>query len=321
MNRFLAITIDVEPDCSPNWRYSSPLRFDGISTGIAKRLQPLFNKYDSPPTYLINNVVLENEESCNVLKNLPGRFELATHLHPEFIEPEKTEYNYAGNKGEANCCFLPHHIEFEKIKTITELFKKRFNYSPVSFRAGRFSAESNTIISLERLGYKVDTSVTPHVNWSDKTREFPVDYRNASEQPYFIKPGTILEENKHGQILQVPVSISLRKTSLLEELRRTYFGIRHTVQSKRPLWLRPVFSDLKDFISIIEEYSARYKSHENIIFNMMFHNVEVMPGLSPYAQSESDCKKYLDLLEDFLVYCNKNNIRGATLADIYNIYR
>src|SRR6185436_20824439 len=99
MNVYLVVTIDVEPDCTPTWQYSNPLKFRGVSVGIKERLQPLFNKYDITPTYLINNVVLEDPQSIKVLAGLEGKFELGTHLHPEFIEPEKTHADYAGKRG------------------------------------------------------------------------------------------------------------------------------------------------------------------------------------------------------------------------------
>jgi hypothetical protein len=105
MNKYLVITIDVEPDCSSTWKYSNPLTFNGVKEGIAKRLQPLFNKYKACPTYLINNVVMEDEQSVRVFLDLQGNFELGTHLHSEFIQPEKIFVDYAGKKGEANQCF------------------------------------------------------------------------------------------------------------------------------------------------------------------------------------------------------------------------
>lgn len=321
MKKLFVITIDVEPDCRYDWKYSSPLTFKGVSEGISKRLHPLFNKHHFPPTYLINNVVLEDEASCRIFRNLPGTFELGTHLHPEFIAPEKKIFDYAGKKGEANCCFLSPDVEFAKIENITKLFEERFQYSPLSFRAGRFSAGPNTIKSIESLGYHVDTSVTPHVNWNDRTREQPVDFSSFPEQPYFIKAGSMREQDLNGRILQVPVTISERKVSLLKELKRTYFGLRHTIMRKRPLWLRPVFSTFDNFASIINEYSYRYQANELIVFNMMFHNVEVMPGLSPYTRTEADCTKYLNSLERLFVYCKENNIIGATLNDVYNHYR
>src|SRR5689334_6783695 len=105
MKRYLAISIDVEPDCTKSWQYSTPLSFSGVNKGIKEILHPLFQTTNVPPTYLINNVVLENEFSVDILKELKGSFELGTHLHPEFIEPDKRFSDYSGKSGRANCCF------------------------------------------------------------------------------------------------------------------------------------------------------------------------------------------------------------------------
>jgi hypothetical protein len=321
MKKYITLTIDVEPDCTPGWRYSDPLSFTGVEQGIGKKLHPLFLKYGIIPTYLINNVVLEDDKSIVVFKSLQGEFELGTHLHPEFIDPEKLYSNYAGKKGEANCCFYAPDIERKKIENITSLFENRFSYRPVSFRAGRFSAGANTISSLEKYGYKVDTSVTPHVIWNDKTRNQPVDFSNASEQPYFIKPGTILDQSREGRILQVPVSITTGKSSIWYELKRTRFGTRDSIRIQKPVWLRPVYSGYKEFVRLVEEYLKKYGHQEVVVFNMMFHNVEVMPKMSPYTKTEEDCKRYLHHLELFFRYCRENDIAGIKLGDVYELFR
>jgi hypothetical protein len=321
MNKFITVTIDVEPDCTLSWRYADPLTFRGVEQGVAERLHPLFLKHNIVPTYLINNVVLEDDNSVNVFKSLKGPLELGTHLHPEFIEPHKQHHHYAGKKGVANCCFYPPAVEFEKIAAITNLFRNKFGYSPLSFRAGRFSAGANTISSLQQLGYKVDTSVTPHVVWDDRTREQPVDFRKAPEQPYFIKPGTILERDPQGAILQVPVTVTEAPAVWWKELKRTRFGTRGTIRRRRPLWLRPVYASLQECVRIAEEYFARYQHEEVVVLNMMFHNVEVMPGLSPYTRSEKDCQQYLGLLEDFFSYCRQHQVKGIKLSDVYELYR
>ena len=308
---YLAITIDVEPDCTLTWHYSSPLKFEGVSVGIKKLLQPLFDKYQISPTYLINNVVLENADSVEIFKNLSGSFELGTHLHPEFIEPEKTVFQYAGSKGEANCCFYSEDIEFEKIKNITTLFEKQFGYKPLSFRAGRFSAGANTMTSLESLGYKVDTSVTPHMRWADKTREKPVDYTNHPEQPYWY--------NKN--ILEVPVSIIRKSRFSIKEILKSGFGIRRKPQLHKNLWLRPVYSNVKEFGEILKHTINSNQTSESIVLNMMFHNVEVMPGLSPYCKNETDCANYLKDLESFFIFCKEYKVESIKLSDLYDVYQ
>jgi hypothetical protein len=52
----------------------------------------------------------------------------------------------------------------------------------------------------------------------------------------------------------------------------------------------------------------------------MFHNVEVLPGKSPYTKTEKDCNKYLDILESFLKFCNNNKTINVRLSDLYEIY-
>ncbi|MBL7699260.1 MAG: hypothetical protein JNK79_13935 [Chitinophagaceae bacterium] len=321
MNKYLVITIDVEPDCSPDWKYSNPLTFNGVYEGIKSRLQPLFNKYNVTPTYLINNVVLEDGASINTFKNLEGKFELGAHLHPEFIEPGKTEFDYAGKKGVANCCFYDPKVEFEKIKSITELFVRQFDFQPTSFRAGRFSAGSNTLKSLAKLGYKVDTSVTPNFRWDDRTREKPVDFRGAPLQPYFANADEITKTDDKGAILEVPVSIVPEKMSAIDSLKYIIKNKRFPYKGSRPVWLRPKFSGNEKFRMIVEQITNDYRSSDNVVFNMMFHNVEVMPGLSPYSLNESDCEKYLASLEWFFNYCRENNIQSVNLSSMYDVFQ
>jgi hypothetical protein len=302
---YFAISIDVEPDCTPTWHYSKPLTFDGVRVGIKERLQPLFDKFGACPTYLINNVVMEDRESVEVFQGLEGRFELGAHLHCEFIEPEKKVFDYGGSKGEANQCFLPPEIEFAKLQSITRMFSDRFGRTPTSFRAGRFSAGGDTIASLAKLGYKVDTSVTPNVTWKDRTRESAVDYSACGAQPYYVDPESFPAPAKAGRILEVPVSI---------HVQRKLFGKDRTV------WLRPVYSSFKEIAALMKAFSRRHASEPILVFNMMFHNVEVLPAKSPYCQNEKDCAEYLSFLEKFLAACRDQGLESVGLSDLHGIY-
>jgi hypothetical protein len=318
---YLVVTIDVEPDCSLSWHYSNPLAFKGVSLGIKERLQPLFNKYEIIPTYLINNVVLEDNESVEVMSGLSGIYELGTHLHPEFIEPQKSVLNYAGAKGEANCCFYSSDIEYSKIENITNLFEKQFNYKPTSFRAGRFSAGNNTIKSLLKLGYKVDTSVTPHITWNDLTREHPVSYVMSPEQPFWTGEDTFPMPSKDDKnILEVPVSIINEPTSYWREILKSRLGIKRQIESNKPLWLRPKLSQLHEFKKIFSYFEQTYTDQQIIVLNMMFHNVEILPSLSPYNKTQANCNEYLESLRSFFSFCNRNKIISTNLSSLHEKY-
>jgi hypothetical protein len=303
--KYFTITIDVEPDCTPSWHYSNPLTFDGIQIGIKERLQRLFNRYSVCPTYLINNVVMEDEKNVDTILNLEGEFELGTHLHPEFIEPDKLFSKYDGIKAEANQCFLPPEIELAKMEKLTNRFIKCFHRQPLSFRAGRFSAGTNTILSLQKLGYKIDTSVTPHVNWSDESRQSPVDYTQAPEQPYFIGGNETLKPAAESRILEIPVSIRKKRVKLF----RT-----------RNIWLRPFHCRNGEIKKTAEYFLRKYKSKKAVVLNMMFHNIELVPGKSPYTQTEEQCKQFLKLVEAFIVFCRDNRIESTNLSGLYDVF-
>lgn len=321
MKKFLVITIDVEPDCSPTWHYADPISFKGVSTGIAQKLQPLFNSFHLTPTYLINNVVLEDEKSLEILGQLPGKYELGTHLHPEFINPDKRYELYAGKKGEGNCCYYPPEIEFEKIKNITELFVKGFGRRPTSFRAGRYSAGINTMKSLRNLGYLVDTSVTPNLIWDDLSREKPVDFRNAPGQPYFMSKENITIEDKQDELLQVPISIVLKERNRIREMIVSGAGLIRPFRKHKALWLRPFYSSTQELIGIASQIMRSNANQPVLVLNMMFHNVELLPGLSPYCQTEKECMDYLQQLRDFFVFCSKEGFDSVALSELYDVFR
>ena len=306
---YLVVTIDVEPDCTPDWTYSNPLTFNGVTIGIKNILQPLFNKYDIIPTYLINNVVLEDDESVKMFNELEGRFELGTHLHPEFIEPRKSVFNYAGSKGEANCCHYDTEVEFEKINNITKLFIRQFGYSPTSFRAGRFSASNNTFSSLSKLGYKVDTSITPGVCWKDKTRRYPVDFSDYDHNSFW------LDDN----LLEVPVTILKKNNFSLKEFIKSGFGIVRKPRFYTTQWLRPVFSNTDKLIEIVKSIDSN--KDEISVLNLMFHNVEVMPNLSPYCRSQTDCNNYLESLDKLFLFCKSRNIESINISNLHDLYK
>lgn len=321
MKKYFVITIDVEPDCSSTWHYSDPLTFRGVSKGIAQILQPLFNKYEITPTYLINNVVLEDESSVKTFQGLEGKYELGAHLHPEFILPDKKYETYAGKKGIANSCFYPPAVEFEKIRNITLLFEQMLGYRPTAFRAGRYSAGLNSMRSLRQLGYLVDTSVTPHICWNDASREKPVDFRLAPEQPYLLDPESVVREDTSGSLLEVPISIMMKRRNIFREVIVSGGGLRHPLRSHKAYWLRPYYSSTPQLLNIVRRFISDRQARDTTVLNMMFHNVEVMPGLSPYSRTSEDCRTYLRQLEDFFIFCRRENIQSVALSDLYHVFK
>jgi len=303
MNNVLMVTtIDTEADSeAQTWIKPEPLRFKSVLEGLPQILQPLFNSFKVAPSYLISPEVLGDDQCVKVLKSLDGKYELGTHLHGEYIEPEKKPSPAGGPKAGMYQCHYPPEIEQAKLKNLTRIFKAKMGYSPTSFRAGRYGAGQNTILSLEHLGYKVDTSVTPHLAWPDARGQKAVDFTKAPEQPYFPDKDRI-DFPGDSAVLEVPISI------IKKPLRK-------------PLWLRPSFQSVKEMIRVINTLREKYEGKESpVVLNMMFHSMEVIPGASPLNQTQIAVENFLQRTREVFDYCLERRVQFVTLSELYPLF-
>ena len=211
----LYITIDTEPDCDLRWKRSNPLTFTSITQGIPNLLRPIWDKYNINPIYFVSPAVLEDIESCHVLKDEVEKGAIiGAHLHSEEIEPEKV--SIAGkSSSEYPCYACSYETEYEKLKNLTELIQLKLRVRPIWYRAARYGADLDTIKILKDLGYKYDSSVTPGIDWSKLGGP---DHSKAPLEPYWIsnddfyKPS---DEKDSIGIIEVPITISGKRFGIL----------------------------------------------------------------------------------------------------------
>ncbi len=299
---YLIVTIDTECDHGPDWARSLPLTFDSINKGLPERLQPAFESIGVIPTYLLTVEVMEDQESVQSLRNLNGNHEFGTHLHAAFIEPEKKFHDYAGiDSPDFQCSYAP-EVEYKKLENLTKLFVDNFGYQPASFRAGRFGACANTIESLQKLGYLVDTSVTPHILWEEPNGQ--VDYRRAPEQPYFPASGKLIEADSQTSkgLLEIPVTVKKRFL-------------------RGPQWFRPWFSSIGKMKKVVRYHLNKYRDNHVIVINMMFHSMEVIPKASPYPQTLNEVSGFIDDMQNVLNWCKGEGIEFSSTKDFYHAFK
>ncbi|MDH7513819.1 MAG: hypothetical protein QHH14_12805 [Clostridiales bacterium] len=315
----LIISIDVECDKGPKWIIRKPMSFFNITHGV-HRLQALFNEFKIKPTYLLSPEVLMNEKCTKLFQSLGNKAEIGVHMHGEFIEPEADFGTARTNSFQDD---FPAEAEFQKIANLTKLFEERFGFRPKSFRAGRFGLSKHTLRFLERLGYQVDSSVTPFAWWW-RRKGHGVNFLGAPNEPYFPSSNDFRKPGKM-KILEVPVSIIntfwskfphclLRRINPLNRaqtiLINTLLGER-----SRSVWLRPTFSTLEQMIFVTKQIFKKAISDAPIL-NMMFHSNEATAGMSPYHQSEADVDDFLNKLNGYLDFlCSMFNVQFITLSE------
>ncbi len=303
---FLCVTIDCECDKGAGWRSQRPLRFQGISDGIGRRLQPLFAAHGAKPTYLLSPEVLRDDASVSLLAALEGSADLGSHLHGEYAEPGAFEPDVTSVFQRE----YSREVETAKLTYLTDLFSRAFGRRPRSFRAGRFGIGEHSLGILESLQYTVESSVTPHMDWSASGAR-GLSFVGAPGQPYHpdpkapARPGT-------SPILEVPVTIRPHRLSRVPLLG----------SKLEPRWLRPTRGTGTRLVAVArEEIQEGHEAHPDrpVILNAMFHNVEVIPAGSPYAATEKEAKRILDRLGALLAFARREGIPVVGLGDIAEI--
>ncbi|MDD5439944.1 MAG: hypothetical protein PHS37_07145 [Candidatus Omnitrophica bacterium] len=300
---FVSITIDTEPDADIRWRIRYPFAFSSVTRGIPGILRPLFDRYGIRPVYFVSPAVLEDQAAQGVLAaEAAAGAEIGSHLHIEDFS-----LSPAGQKRDFACYAYPDDVEYDKIKRLDERIRRTLGVIPASFRAGRFGADIGTARSLVKLGYHVDASVTPHIDWSPKGGP---DFREYPDQPYFVDVGggTFNGTDSRSSLLEVPVTIGGKRFPGLPEkwfLRR---------------WLRPSFMTVIEQKLLIGNFIEQYRNEPVCVLCMMFHTTELMPGASPYVRTGRDQAMFIRRLDAVAGYLKARGAMFVTLEDIYREY-
>ena len=310
----LCVTIDCERDKGPGWRARRPQSFTGVHQGIGERLDPLFRHFGVKPTYLLSPEVMRDDAAAECIARLPGSAERGTHLHAEYIGPDLDD----DAESLIFQAALPPAQERAKLEALTQLFTRTFGERPRSFRAGRFGIGAASLGILADLGYRVDSSVTPFVDWTGAGPGAPSFARapTAAYRPDPRAPGTaprtataIAAASGAGAVWEIPLTIRPRLWHR-QPLARGFLQRR-----LRHRWLRPSWGSARALIGLAREV-GRESSAAPPIWNVMFHNVEVVAGASPYARDEEEARAILDRLAALLAFAREAGARSVGLADV-----
>ena len=303
---YLCVSIDTECDKGKAWRCQKPMAFAGIHDGVLKRLHPMFTSMGGKPTYLLSPEILRDPGCVEVFRSIEKESELGTHLHGEYAEPDAFEPDVTSVFQRD----YPPEIERAKLTYLTDLFIRAFGHQPLSFRAGRFGIGKASLGILESLGYHVESSVTPHMDWTSSGAK-GLAFHDAPTQPYrpdLEEPGRVGD----AKIWEVPVTI-----------RKSMWNALPAIGKKlEPRWLRPTRGTPAGLVRVAEDEIAdarRRAPGRPVILNAMFHNVEITPGTSPYAETEGAALAILDRLGALLAFAKRESIAVVGLGDVPEI--
>lgn len=314
------ITIDTEED---DWGTYNPRGNTVENIQQLPRLQALFDKYGAIPTYLINYPVATGTKSQPVLEKIlkSGNCEIGTHCHPWNTPPYMEETSEFASM----MCNLPEIVIAEKMTDLHQAIKSTYGISPTSFRAGRWGFNSDVAKCIASLGYKLDTSISPFVDWS--VCHGP-DFSNARTWSYRFDPDDIFAEKKKGLILEVPPTIGFfQKNTHLAQQTRSYIansklsklrllGLLDKLNILNFYWLSPELSNAQQMIKLCNSF---IKSGHNFL-NMSFHSTTLLPGNNPFVTTSNDLDDFLSRIESVLKYATDNGFVFSGISEHLKVH-
>ena len=169
---------------------------DGNEYGI-RYLMKLFTERNIKGLFFVDipEIADHGEEKIEqVLKDIEANgHDAGVHVHPDHIADINRRYLWQYTREE----------QYEIIARCTEFYVKVLKKQPLSFRAGRYGADNNTLQILDKLGYKYDMSefhssryckITPEVTWNrivtcgqNGLKEVPVTTFRSLSTPFYSR--------------------------------------------------------------------------------------------------------------------------------------
>jgi hypothetical protein len=312
----VVITVDTEEDA---WGKYSITNNSVENVEHLVPLQKLFDRYGARPTYLVTYPVATNSKAVTILRKMvgEGKCEIGMHCHPWNTPP------FEEKAGKLNTMLLnlPEPLIVKKLTVLHEVICKNVGIAPVSFRAGRWGFSSAVARSILQLGYRVDTTITPCVDWS---RNLGPDFTNANFSPYRFDPDNIFDSKEKGALLEIPTTIGFlqndfnRCRKLLNFLNADIFkkihlpGILERFFLLNKVWLSPEFSNARTMILLAKQVHRQ----NNHCLNMTFHSNTLLPCATPFVKSEADKVELLSRIEKLLMYSVKSKYNFSFLSQM-----
>lgn len=308
------VTVDTEGDDI----WSRPREITTRNAGFLPRFQSLCERYGYRPVYLTNYEMATCPQFVEFARDVLERDagEIGMHLHawnsPPLIPLTADDFHYQPYLFE-----YPDNVMKEKIRVMTALLEECFDRPVVSHRAGRLGFDGRYAAMLLELGYCVDCSVTPGIDWSNTPgapggRGGP-DYRGFPDRPYFLSPADVATPTRHG-LLEVPVTIGMsglaRSAPWAYRLPLAGPVVNRIVPMRS--WACPGENDLAGMLRAAR--SARAAGAQCVEF--MVHSSELMPGGSPRFRTAAAVERLYANLEVLFEYLSRW-CKGMTLAEFH----
>jgi hypothetical protein len=293
VHRYFVITVDTEPD--DQWEPPGPdgrlpaFRFAN-TRGLGK-LKDFLHQLGVPVTWMTSYSVVRDAKSAQVLREAAQEGdEIAGHLHGWETPP----YREVDARHRPFMYEYDPETRFAKHQSLIEAHLDVFGARPWSYRAGRWGLDPLEYEHIERLGYGIDSSIPPGIDFRDRggLKQLGPDFRQYLTglpiQPYRV--GTLWESPISivpvGLLGSGPLAARLARLTAYRETGKAALAevVSSTLAAAdihRLVWLRP----LKHPRTALVRAAQALVHRGDRMINIMFHSSEAFVGTSPLSRT------------------------------------
>jgi hypothetical protein len=305
------VTVDVEGDDL----WSRPRTVTTRNARFLHRFQSLCERHGSRPTYLTTYEMARCPEYREFARDVlaRGRGEVGMHLHA-WNSPPLVALTEDDHRHQPYLCEYPEPVMQEKVRFLTALLEETFEVPMRAHRAGRWGLDGRYARLLVASGYRVDSSVTPHVSWrgalGHPDQRGGQDYTGFPDAPYFVDL-TDIGRAGGSSLLEVPMTTEripfAEEDAIPGDGGTGPFFVR---------WLRPNGRSAEGLLRIMRR--ALREARECVVF--MIHSSELMPGGSRVFPRAEDVETLYEHLEALLEEAHRA-FDGSTLSEFHDRFR
>ncbi|MFM8991424.1 MAG: glycosyltransferase [Alphaproteobacteria bacterium] len=292
----LCVVVDTEEQ----FDWQGPFSRHNVAVSAMRSLplaQAILARAGVRPAYLLDHPAAASDLGRRMLAgwHADGLCEIGAQLHP-WVNPPHVEEVSAANSFAGN---LPPGLEREKLALLCEEIARGFGVAPAIYKAGRYGLGPSTASTLERLGFRVDTSVLPHTDLRFKRGP---DMRGLGATPFLF--------GEARPLLQLPVTRGF--LGLAGAAGDALFPL---VDSETRLqgWARGLLAraGVVDRVTLTPEgislaqmkaLTRALLARGERVFVLSFHSPSLEPGHTPYVVDERTRGEFLARIEAYLEF-------------------
>ncbi|WP_448664584.1 polysaccharide deacetylase family protein [Sphingomonas sp. CJ20] len=294
-------------DTEEEFDWGGPLRPDAQGTSHVAAIPAAHARFAAlgiAPSYLIDHPIAVCPRAGEVLRRAleDGRSAVGTQLHP-WVNPPFDEIINGFNSFAGN---LPIGLEAAKLQVLTDAIERAVGVRPIAYRAGRYGIGPNSIATLARLGYRIDTSMRASYDYS---REGGPDFSAIGNHAF-----------RAGALVELPLTTVFtgrlrrggnalhRRLGAVPRAR----GIAARLGLLSRVALTPEDMPLADALEAI-----RVAVGEGVrLLNFSFHSPSLEPGHTPYVRSAADLAAFYRWWDGVAATLATLGVANASLGEI-----